>query len=129
MVLLLNLILTVWACAIVSRTFSRMLLFMNIGTRAANLAFILTQPVFIRTRWVNMTKKQFSFLKKNSLFLWKELLKPRFFSRYSYVMHSYKKNSLLFNVIAAIFQNSFSIIIFSYRKGMHDSQSRIFQGS
>ena len=44
-------------------------------------------------------------------------------------MHSYKKNSLLFNVIAAIFQNSFSIIIFSYRKGMHDIQSRIFQGS
>ena len=37
---------------------------MNIGTRAANLAFILTQPVFIRTRWVNMTKKQFSFLRK-----------------------------------------------------------------
>ena len=62
--LLLNLILTVWACAIVSRTFSRMLLFINIGTRAANLAFILTQPDFIRTRWVNMTKKQFSFLRK-----------------------------------------------------------------
>ena len=37
---------------------------MNIGTRAANLEFILTQPVFIRTRWVNMTKKQFSFLRK-----------------------------------------------------------------
>ena len=44
-------------------------------------------------------------------------------------MHSYKKNSLLLNIIASIFQNSFSIIIFSYRKGMHDSQSRIFQGS
>ena len=62
--LLLNLILTVWACAIVIKTFSRILLLMNIGTRAANLAFILTQPVFIRTRWVNMTKKQFSFLRK-----------------------------------------------------------------
>ena len=37
---------------------------MNIGTRAANLAFILTQPVFIRTRWVNMIKEEFSFLRK-----------------------------------------------------------------
>ena len=37
---------------------------MNIGTRAANLASILTQPVFIETRWVNMIKEEFLFLRK-----------------------------------------------------------------
>ena len=46
--LLLNVILTVWACATVIRTFSRMQLLRNIGTRAANLAFILTHLVLIK---------------------------------------------------------------------------------
>ena len=42
---------------------------MNIGIRAANLASILTHSFFIETRWVNMIKEEFSFLRKEFLIL------------------------------------------------------------
>ena len=87
------------ACAIVIKTFSRILLLMNIGTRAANLVFILTQPVFIRTRWVNMTKKRFSFLRKEFPILLKIFTRNAFLQEEFSSIQCYCRNfsKLIFN--------------------------------